>query len=57
MGDNLGTIDLLWIKSFLSRTVVHGSEQDALFAVIEKVNRILERTTNGTVGKPERSVA
>ena len=58
MSDQLGTLDLLWIKSFLSRCVVHGPEQDALFSVIAKVDKLLERTPDGIVGKPEsRAVA
>lgn len=58
MSDTLGTLDLLWIKSFLSRCVVHGPEQDALFSVISKVDRLLERKPDGVVGESEsRAVA
>lgn len=54
----LTRLDLLWIKSFLSKCVVHGPEQEALFAVTEKVDTLIERTSNGIAGQPEhRSVA
>lgn len=49
----LTRLDLLWIKALLGKVVVHGTEQDELFRVTEKINHILERNTHGTAGQTE----
>lgn len=57
MGHPLTTLDLSWIRHFLTRTVVHGDDQEQLFAICAKLDHILERGTNGPTGQTEQSDA
>lgn len=57
MPEQLGALDLHWIRNLLSRCVVHGDEQDQLFRIVTKIDLILGRGEHGTVREPERSTA
>lgn len=58
MPDQIGRLDLMWIRTFLTRCVVHGTDQDELFRVVTKIDKLLERKNqNGTVRESEPRTA
>lgn len=56
MTPKLGTLDLQWIRHFLSKSVVRGSEEDQLFHIVNKIDDILRKgNTDGDTREAQRA--
>lgn len=56
LGKSFGTMELWYLRTFLSRTVTRGlEEEDALLNLVHKIDRELEGRANGANGGAEQS--